>query len=93
MEWKANTCSLNESVFQVLTCRSLATCPGTGAGIFQFVASEMSDRNNTALELVVFSVFVAAMIFVVLGSLTFIGTECAQGTPILTLIFPCFPGG
>jgi hypothetical protein len=50
----------------------------------------MSDRLATAVQLVAVAVFIAAVIFVVLGSLTFISNHCARGTPFLPTIFPCF---
>jgi hypothetical protein len=50
----------------------------------------MSDRLATAVQLVAFAAFIAAVIFVVLGSLTFISDQCTGGTPFLPAIFPCF---
>jgi hypothetical protein len=50
----------------------------------------MSDRLVTAVQLVAFAAFIAAMIFIVLGSLTFISNQCTRGTPFLPAIFPCF---
>jgi hypothetical protein len=51
----------------------------------------MSERRDTAVQLVAFAAFLAAMIVIVLGSLTFIATQCTQGTPFLPVVFPCFP--
>jgi hypothetical protein len=50
----------------------------------------MSGRLATALQLAAFAVFIAGMIFIVLGSLTFISNQCTRGTPFLPAIFPCF---
>jgi heme/copper-type cytochrome/quinol oxidase subunit 4 len=50
----------------------------------------MNDRLGTAVELVAFAAFIAAIFIVVMGSLTFISSQCSHGTPILPAIFPCF---
>ena len=50
----------------------------------------MSDHLATAVQLVGFAAFIATMIFIVLGSLTFISNQCTRGTPFLPAIFPCF---
>src|SRR5215203_293726 len=59
---------------------------------YHFVAS-MTERHDTAVQLVAFAAFVAAIIVFVLVSLTFIAAQCSQGTPFLPAVFPCFPGG
>jgi hypothetical protein len=50
----------------------------------------MSDRRATALQLLAFAAFIAAMIFIVLGSLTLISDQCSRGSPFLPAVFPCF---
>jgi len=52
----------------------------------------MTDRSATGVQLTMFTAFLAVMIFLVLGSLTFISDQCMQGTPFLPAIFPCFDG-
>lgn len=56
------------------------------------------DRNKragpgVAAQLIGFVIFVAAVLFGTTNFLTFLGTECAQGRPHLTLVFVCFPAG
>jgi hypothetical protein len=52
----------------------------------------MSNRRATAVQLLAFVAFIAAMIFIVLGSLTLISNQCTRGSPFLPAIFPCFEG-
>lgn len=52
----------------------------------------MNDRLRTAIELVSFAAFIAAILVVVMTSLTFISNQCSRGTPFLPGIFPCFEG-
>jgi hypothetical protein len=50
----------------------------------------MTERATVAVQLIAFAAFIAAMIFIVLGSLTFVANQCIRGTPFLPAIFPCF---
>jgi hypothetical protein len=50
----------------------------------------MNDRLGTAVELIVFAVFIAAVFIVVMTSLTFLSNQCSRGTPVLPALFPCF---
>jgi hypothetical protein len=50
------------------------------------------SRLATAAQLVGFAAFIAGMIFIVLGSLSFISNQCQRGTPVLPAVFPCFEG-
>jgi len=59
---------------------------------FHFILS-MTDRHATAIQLIAFVAFIAVTIFIVLGFLIFVSTQCTQGTPFLPSFFPCFPGG
>src|SRR5438094_7794344 len=53
----------------------------------------MDDRSSIAVQLIAFAAFIAAMITLVLGSLTFVANQCAGGTPFLPAIFPCSNDG
>jgi len=50
----------------------------------------MNKRSATALQLVAFAAFIAAVIAVVLASLNLISSQCTRGTPFLPSVFPCF---
>jgi hypothetical protein len=50
----------------------------------------MSERVVTAIELVAFAALVAAVLIIVVGSLTFVSAQCTRGTPFLPAIFSCF---
>ena len=55
-----------------------------------FLIIAMNDRLGTALELIAFTAFMAAIFILVIGSLAFISGQCTRGAPILPAIFPCF---
>jgi hypothetical protein len=55
-----------------------------------FLIVGMDDRLGTAVELIAFAAFIAAIFILVIGSLAFISGQCTRGTPILPAIFPCF---
>jgi hypothetical protein len=55
-----------------------------------FLILGMSSRLGTAVELVAFAAFIAAIFIVVMASLTFLSDQCSRGTPVLPAIFPCF---
>jgi hypothetical protein len=50
----------------------------------------MNGRLGTAVELIAFAAFIAAIFIVVMASLTFLSSQCSRGSPILPAIFPCF---
>jgi hypothetical protein len=50
----------------------------------------MNSRLGTAVELVAFAAFIAAIFIVVMASLTFLSNQCSHRTPVLPAIFPCF---
>jgi hypothetical protein len=52
----------------------------------------MNERLETAVQLIAFAAFVAAIIIIVMMSLTSISIQCTRGTPFLPAIFPCFAG-
>jgi hypothetical protein len=52
----------------------------------------MNRRLETAVQLIAFAAFIAAILIIVATSLTLLSTECARGTPFLPTIFPCFAG-
>jgi hypothetical protein len=52
-----------------------------------------NQRLETALQLIALAAFIAAIVIIVLTSLTWISAECTRGTPFLPTIFPCFPPG
>src|SRR5215471_1689222 len=49
------------------------------------------EYRSTAAQLAGLVVGIAALYTVILGSLGFLQSQCEQGTPRLTAIFPCFP--
>jgi hypothetical protein len=51
----------------------------------------MNQRLETALQLIGFAAFVAAVVIIVATSLTFLSTQCMRGEPFLPTIFPCYP--
>jgi hypothetical protein len=53
----------------------------------------MTMRVCTAVQLTAFAAFIAVTIIVILTLLTLIADQCANGTPVLPAIFPCFTGG
>jgi hypothetical protein len=55
-----------------------------------FLIVGMNDRLATAVELIAFTAFMAAIFILVIGSLAFISGQCTRGTPILPAIFLCF---
>ena len=55
-----------------------------------FLIVGMNDRLGTAVELIAFTAFIAAIFILVIGSLAFISGQCMRGTPVLPAIFPCF---
>jgi hypothetical protein len=55
-----------------------------------FLTPDMNDRFGTAVELVAFSAFIAAILIVVITLLAFLSSQCSRGTPVLPAIFPCF---
>ena len=57
------------------------------------LTSNMTMRGCTAVQLTAFAAFIAVAIIVTLTSLTFIADQCANGTPVLPAIFPCFTDG
>jgi hypothetical protein len=52
----------------------------------------MNERRESAVQLIVFAAFVAAVLIVVMTSLTSISGQCMRGTPFLPGVFPCFAG-
>ena len=50
----------------------------------------MTERAETIVQLIALAAFVAAVIVLVLGSLSFVANQCQQGTPFLPDLFPCF---
>jgi len=49
------------------------------------------EYRTTAAQLAGLVVGIAAVYSVILASLGFLQSQCEQGTPRLTAIFPCFP--
>ena len=49
------------------------------------------ERLSTATQLAGLVVGIAAVYTVILASLGFLQSQCEQGTPRLTAIFPCYP--
>jgi hypothetical protein len=54
-------------------------------------AVSMNQRIETALQLIAFAAFIAAVLIIVATSLTSLSTQCMRGEPFLPTIFPCFP--
>jgi hypothetical protein len=54
-------------------------------------AVSMNQRLETALQLIAFAAFIAAVLIIVATSLTSLSTQCMRGEPFLPTIFPCFP--
>jgi hypothetical protein len=55
-----------------------------------FSLTRMTERATVAVQLIAFAAFIATMLFIVLGTLTFVANQCIGGTPFLPAIFPCF---
>ena len=49
------------------------------------------ENLNTAAQLAGIVIGIAATVTVVVGWLGFLQSECEQGTPFLSSVFPCFP--
>src|SRR5262249_23126801 len=52
----------------------------------------MNERLGTAVELFALAAFIAAILIVVMMSLSFISDRCTRGAPFLPAVFPCFEG-
>jgi hypothetical protein len=50
----------------------------------------MNERLETAVQLIALAAFVAAILIIVMTSLTSISAQCTRDTPFLPVIFPCF---
>jgi hypothetical protein len=55
--------------------------------------ANMNEPPTSAVQLIAFAAFIAAVVIIVSVSLTFISGQCTRGTPFLPTIFPCFPPG